>query len=240
MAEYDDSDFVEGTPYVRTKAMEMEPGEIAYVRQVGVPRIGALALADDGDVYQWTHDPVSGLGFFRKLFRKARSFVRKKIKKLVHKIPFGKKIWKLGSRIHQTAMKLVRPMVRVFGKYAKKIAPIAAFVPGVGPAISAALVASGKAIDIAKRLGMFVDKKGRPRPRNKAQARAYARALAATGRRMPKRVVQAYASRLSQRGRRGVRGLGGEGPWHEAGGRFLPPGSEQHTAVLRFVGVEGV
>ena len=234
MAEYDESDLVAG-PYVRTKAMEIDPAEMGYVRQYGVPRIGALALADDGDVYQWTQDPVSGLGFFKKLFKKARKFVRKKVKKLVHKIPFGKKIWKLGSKIHRTAMKLVRPMIRTFGKYAKRIAPIAAFVPGVGPAISAALVASGKAIDIAKKLGMFVDKKGKPIPKTKAQARAYAKALAASGKQMSKQKVQAYASRLARKGR----GLSGQ-DWQMAGGRFYPVGSAKHTAVLRFVGVEGV
>jgi len=211
MAEYDDTDTVDNTGLVRTKHFEMSPDDYQTMQQHGQPMIGALALADDGEVYRWTYDQNSGLGFFKKLFKKARKFVKRvagKVKrvakKIVTKLPFGKTIWKIGSKIHRTAMKIAKPLLRVVGPIAKKIAPIAAFVPGIGPAISGALMLTGKVYDIAKKVGVPLDKGGKPMPQNKQQARSFASAMARAGRGLGKR----GAARILAKYRK-MKGIGG-------------------------------
>ena len=89
MAEYDGTDEVGNTGYVRTKHFEMAPDDYEYVRINGIPAMGTLALADDGEVYQWESNPEGIGGFFKKLFKKARKKVRK----------FGRRIAKGAKRI---------------------------------------------------------------------------------------------------------------------------------------------
>lgn len=154
-AEYDDEDtigFLGGAPIVRTKMFEMDPRELAYAYRTGSPRIGAVALGDDGEVYQWVEEPQLG-GFFKKLFKKIKRGVkkvarglrkgvkkvargiRKGARKLIKKLPGGKYIVKVAGKVRKVAMKAAKPILRM----GRKLAPVAAMVPGYGPAIAAAL-----------------------------------------------------------------------------------------------------
>lgn len=208
MAEYDGTDEIGDTGLVRTKHFEMAPDDYAKAMINGVPDIGALALADDGEVYQWVGNPDGLGGFFKKLFKKARKKIRKVAKrvkgiakKFVKRLPGGSLIWKIGSKIHRTAMKLVKPLLKVVGPLAKKIAPVAALIPGIGPAVSAGLMITGKAYDIAKKFGVKFDSKNRPQIQSKGQGRAFARALAKAGRAMGKgRARRAIAAFKRRRG----------------------------------------
>lgn len=193
MAEYDRSDEIGNTGFVRTKHFELAPDDYAYIQQYGIPRMGALALADDGEFYQWQSNPEGVGGFFKKLFKKAKKAVgkvakrvKRRVKKFVSRLPGGKMLWKLGSKLHRTAMKIVKPMLKVIGPIAKKIAPVAALIPGIGPAVSAGLMITGKVYDVAKKYGVKFDSQKRPLIQNKAQGKAFAVALAKAGQKMGK------------------------------------------------------
>lgn len=194
MAEYDSTDMLGDTGLVRTKHFELAPDDYAHVLTRGVPAVGTLALADDGEVYQWVGNPDGLGGFFKKLIKKAKKKIKsvsKRVKgiakKFVKRLPGGSLVWKIGSKIHKTAMKLTKPLLKMVGPIAKKIAPIAALIPGIGPAVSAGLMLTGKAYDIAKKLGVKFDSKNRPQITSKSQGRAFAKALASAGRKLGKR-----------------------------------------------------
>jgi hypothetical protein len=204
MAEYDSSDTIGDTGLVRTKIFELDPAEYIHVQQTGSPRYGALALSDDGEIYEWQQSPTGLGGFFKRLVRRIRKGVRKiggkirkglrkvgkRIKKFIRKTRFGRFLWKVGSKIFKTAMKFVKPLVKLVGKVASKIAPIAALIPGIGPAVSAGLALTGKVIKIARSLGVKFDAKKRPILKNKQQAKAFATALAKEGKKMGKGKAQ--------------------------------------------------
>jgi len=237
LMEFDDDDSFLHPDYqglgemVRTKMMEMDPREYAYAVRTGRPRIGAVALGDDGDVYQYTQDPVSGLGFFKKLFRRIRKGVRKvaskvkkgikfigsKAKKLISKLPGGKYLVKLHNRIHRVAMKIVRPLSKFVGKYAKKLAPIAALIPGYGPAIAGALYTAGKIANVLKKTGVVTDKKGRPKFKSGAQAKAFRQELKREAEKMKGRKIR-------------VR--------RKYGGRLIKAGTPEHRAYMRGLGLD--
>ena len=87
----------------------------------------------------------------RKVVRKGISVVRKVggriargLKKVIKRLPGGKALIKIGGKIKKIAMKVVRPVSKFVGKWAGKIAPIARFIPGYGPAISAGLRVAGR------------------------------------------------------------------------------------------------
>jgi hypothetical protein len=223
MAEYDESDMLGDTGLVRTKHFEMAPDDYAVLMRQGVPNVGTLAMSDDGDIYQWEAHPEGIGGWFKKLARRVKKgfrrikkgvkkgirWVGKKVKKFIRKTRFGRILWKVGSKIWNTAMKVVKPLMRYLGPIAKRIAPIAAFVPGIGPAVSGALMLTGKVADIAKKVGISFDRKGKPQPKNKEQARRFARALAAQGRRLGKRKAASILARY--RRKKGLSGYGGLG-----------------------------
>ncbi|NIR14795.1 MAG: hypothetical protein GWN86_12955, partial [Desulfobacterales bacterium] len=81
----------------------MDPKELAYVYQTGAPRLGAVALADDGDIYQWTESPGYG-GFFKKLFKKAKKAVKKVVKKV------KKGVRKVVKGVGKAAKKLIKKL----------------------------------------------------------------------------------------------------------------------------------
>jgi len=220
MAEYDESDTVGNTGLVRTKHFEMAPDDYQYVKINGVPMSGTLAMADDGEIYQWAANPEGIGGFFKKMFKKAKRGIKKLgrrakklVKKFVRKLPMGKMLWKIGSKIHATAMKIVKPLLKIVGPIAKKIAPIAALIPGIGPAVSAGLMITGKVYDIAKKYGVKFDKNKKPLITSKSQGRSFATALAKAGQRMGKRGAQAaiesYKRKKGMGGRRSNRGGAG-------------------------------
>jgi hypothetical protein len=210
MAEYDDTDEFGNTGLVLTKHFEMTPADYADVQRYGQPKTGALALASDGEIYEWQSNPEGLGGFFKKLIRKAKKGIRhiakrvkKRIKKFVKRLPLGKQLWKIGSRIHDTAMKLTKTLLKKVGPIAKRIAPIAALVPGIGPAVSAGLMLTGKAYDIAKKVGVKFDSQKRPIIKTRKQGRRFAEMLASEGKKLGKKrskQVIAMYKRLQQGG----------------------------------------
>lgn len=236
MAEYDESDdaAMGNTGYVRTKHFEMTPDDYQYATQNGVPKAGALALADDGEVYQWNMDPGVGLGFFKKLFKRVRKGVRKvkkkllkPLKKLFKRTKFGRALWKVGSKIHRTAMKITKTIIKKVGPIAKRIAPIAALIPGIGPAVAGALVMTGKVAEVMKKMDIPMGKGGQPQPKNKKQARMLAKVLAREGRKMGKgranKTVKAFARKRWQR-------VGRKNGW--LSGDIMPDGSISEALSL--------
>ena len=89
--------------------------------------------------------------------RKVGGRIRKYARKIIKRLPGGKALIKIAGKIRKVAMKVVRPVSKFVGKYASKLAPIARFVPGYGPAIAAGLRVAGRvakvynAIDAARR-----------------------------------------------------------------------------------------
>lgn len=158
-----DDEFYRGGT-VRTPLLEMSPEDYRYMARFGSPYDGMLGLGDDGQVY--AYDGLSG--FFKKMFRKARKAIKrvgKRIKGAVHKVlkrsKFGRGLIKIGGKIRKVAMKIVKPLIKFVGKYAAKLAPIAALIPGFGPAVAAGLYASGKIAKIMLKHGAFLKgKKG--------------------------------------------------------------------------------
>lgn len=94
----------------------------------------------------------------RKAFsvvRKVGRRIRKGIRRVVKRLPGGKALIKIAGKIRKVAMKVVKPVSKFVGKWAGKIAPIARFIPGYGPAISAGLRIAGrvaKGINVARRI----------------------------------------------------------------------------------------
>jgi hypothetical protein len=125
------------------------------------PKDGMLALGDDGTIYQY--DGTLGRGFFKRLFRRVAKGIRKVakrikkgIRKVISKLPGGKFILKIADKIHKVAMKIVKPLMKFVGKYASKLAPFAAMIPGFGPAIAAGLHISGKIANIYNKFSKVV------------------------------------------------------------------------------------
>lgn len=144
---------------VRTPMLEVAPDDYLYMSFVGTPYPGMYAMGDDGEYYEY--DGTLGRGFFRKLFRKARKAVRKVgrrikrgIKKVLKKSKFGRFLLKVGGKIKKIAMKIVKPLAKFLGKFASKLAPIAALIPGYGTAIAAGLTAVGKVGKLMSKFGV--------------------------------------------------------------------------------------
>jgi Transglutaminase-like superfamily len=152
-----------GRLIARTPMLELAPQDYLYVKQNRAAYDGMLALGDDGTVYRY-----DGLaGWFKKLFKKAKSFVKKigkGVKKLIKKIPGGKYLVKIGEKIFSIANKFVKPLVKFVGKYAAKLAPVAALIPGYGPAIAAGLYTAGKVANLMTKYGVeLIGQKGKAR-----------------------------------------------------------------------------
>lgn len=159
----------DGSYVARTPMLELAPDDYAFVQQYKFVPHGAMALGDDGSIYRYEY---SGLGgFFKKLFKKAKSFVKKGIqkvggvvKKVLKKIPGGKYLVKLGEKVWKIANKFVKPLIKFVGKYAAKLAPVAALIPGYGPAIAGALYTAGKVANLMTKYGVdLVGEKGKVR-----------------------------------------------------------------------------
>lgn len=140
----------------RTPMIDISPEDYRYVQVMRRPYDGMMGVADDGQLYAYD----GTLGFFKKLFRRVKKRVkkvvrrvRKGIRKVVRKIPGGKYLIKLGKKIHKIAKKFVKPLVKFVGKYAAKLAPVAALIPGYGPAIAGALYSAGKIANIMLKYG---------------------------------------------------------------------------------------
>lgn len=163
MAEVDENDtWDEATGTYRTPMLELSVDDYQYMQQYGQPYDGMLALGDTGEPY--VYDGLSG--FFKKLFKKIKKGVKKVakkikkgIKKVLKKTKFGRWLIKVGGKIKKIAMKIVKPLVKFVGKFAAKLAPIAAMIPGYGTAIAAALCAAGKIANLMQKYGVFTEGK---------------------------------------------------------------------------------
>jgi hypothetical protein len=149
----DDGELVAHTPI-----LELSQDDWQYVRTFGAPYDEMFALGDDGEVYYFD----GTLGFFRRLARRIKKRVKKVarrirrgIRRVIKKIPGGKKLIRLGKKIWKVAHKIVKPLIKFVGKYAAKLAPVAALIPGYGPAIAGALYSAGK---IAKLMDKYAVK----------------------------------------------------------------------------------
>lgn len=139
----------------RTPMLELTPRDYKYMQVMKKPFDGMLALGDCGKIYEFD----GTLGFFRKIWggiKKVARKVRKGVRKVVSKIPGGKYLIRLGKRVMTIAKKFVRPLARFVGKYAAKLAPIAALVPGYGPAIAAGLYGAGKIANLMNKYDVAI------------------------------------------------------------------------------------
>ena len=211
----------------RTPMIEMAPDDVAHVQQYGRPYDGMLALGDDGNVYQW--QPAAGFalgGFFSKMFHKIRKGIHKLAhlglkfaRKLISKLPGGKYLVKFVDKIHKVAMKLVRPLMKFVGKWAKKLAPIAAMIPGYGPVIAVALRASGRVASLMQKFDVHQTKKGAIIPHSKKSLDAFHTALKAEAEKTREKL-------------RAARAAGKLDPRH------LPKGTPEHVAALHALGIK--
>lgn len=201
---------VEVTPdmsgLARTPMIELAPEDYKYVQVFKEPYDGMLGLGDDSEAY--VYDGLGG--FFKRLFKKVRKKVRKVarkigrgLKKVIRKLPGGKWLLKIAGKIRKVAMKIVRPLAKFVGKFASKLAPIAALIPGYGPAIAAGLHAAGKIAKLMHKYSVkLVGKKGKVRdlfskkPRN---IKKMQKELAAEARKAKKRKAIARAERAKRR-----------------------------------------
>jgi hypothetical protein len=179
-----------GATRARTPMLELAPEDWEYMRRHRRPYAGMLALGDDGSPYAY-----DGLqGWFKKLFKKVGRGLKRVgkaigrgVKKFVKKLPGGKYLVRLGEKIWKTSMKLVKPLMKFVGKYATKLAPVAALIPGVGPAISAAMYSAGKITSLMKKYGVsLAGKKGKVRKlavKNPKNMRRFEKALKKEARR---------------------------------------------------------
>jgi hypothetical protein len=239
MMEYTPDDYVgyamDGQPLVRTKMLEMDPVDILHTWRAGAPRLGSVAMADDGDIYQWQETPMGG--FFSKIWsgvksvgkkiaggvKKAVKFVGSKAKQLISKLPGGKYLIKIYDRVKAVALKLVKPLAKLLGplaKYASRLAPIAALIPGWGTAAAVILFKVGKITEIVKKFGVKIDPKGRPKFKSGSQAKKFKSALESAakkekgkgrkkrGKRRGKRGKKAVPGWLAKRGVKGIEGYG--------------------------------
>lgn len=169
----------------RTPILELRPRDYQYIRRFQRPYMGMLALGDDLEVYEYD----TNLGFFKKLFKKikkkvkaVRKKIRKVAKKLLKKIPGGKALLKLGKKVWKISQKILKPLTKFVGKYAKKLAPIAALIPGYGPAIAAGLHTAGKIANLMNKYSVKVvtkkgSKVGKVRFPSGKKAKAFQKAL---------------------------------------------------------------
>jgi hypothetical protein len=155
LIEVDDDNAV-GGGYVRTPMLELAPGPYELLNKHNIVLDGTMALGDDGAVYEYD----GFAGFFKKLFKKTVGKVAKKViggaQKLIGKTKVGRAIIKLKNRILRTGLKIVKPILKVVGKWAPRLAPIAGMIPGVGPVIAGYLVAAGTAAKLAEKYGVEI------------------------------------------------------------------------------------
>lgn len=186
----------------RTPTLELAPDDYRYVNVMRKPYNGMLGLGDDGTVYEYD----GTLGFFRKLFRRAKKAVkrvgrriRKGVKRVLKKIPGGKYLMKLGRKVFKIANKLVKPLTKFVGKYAAKLAPVAALIPGYGPAIAAGLYSAGKIANLMNKYGVRLQKTGK-------KLRKLAFPSGKTAKKFQRALKRAASKELRRRGGRVRRG----------------------------------
>jgi len=170
--------------YAVTPLLEVGLIDYSHMQNTGAPYVGMGATdAITGDYYRYEQDPVSGLGFFRKIFRRVRKGVRKVakrigkgVKRFIKKLPGGKYLLRFGRKLKKIAMKMVKPLAKLVGKAAPFLAKVAAFIPGYGPAIAAGLHTAGKIANVMKKIGVK-KKKGKLSFSSGQQMKAFKQAM---------------------------------------------------------------
>ncbi len=270
LMETDEDDEIGDTGLVRTKMLEMSPEDMQQIQQTGFPRPGAVALADDGEIYQYTPNYDGLGGFFKRLRKRIKKRIKKAVKrvrkigrKLIKKLPGGKYLLKISDKIHKISMKLVRPLAKVVGKWAKRLAPIAAFIPGYGPAIAGALMAAGAIANVINKVGARVDRiTGKPKFKSGRQAKQFQRLLKREAQKMKrsgqaKRIVRQTFRKRKVRRRKPISVFPGFRPMQQQmqpmrpmrpmrpmkpfrpSMRLLKKGTPEHSVYMRGMGLEG-
>jgi hypothetical protein len=158
-----DDDLGDGT--YRTPMLELSPTDYEYVQTVGFGYPGMMAVSDIGAVYEYQPSGDGALGGWfkrirkgiKKLAKKAVKGVRKKVRKVMAKTKIGRALIKIGDKVMNVAMKIVKPLAKVVGKWATRLAPIAALIPGVGPAIAGAMLAAGGIAKVINKYGGIIE-----------------------------------------------------------------------------------
>jgi hypothetical protein len=215
-----DDDLGDGT--VRTPMLELTPFDFEYVQTVGFGYPGMMAVSDVGGVYEYqpAGDGMLGGWFkriakgFKKIAKKAVKGVRKKVRKVMAKTKIGRAIIRIGDKAMAVALKIVKPLAKVVGKWATRLAPIAALIPGVGPAISGAMLAAGAVGKLINKYGGIIEdvvvvdqKTGRKKtvkrlkidPKKKAQLTNALKAQAAKFKKMPGKQRQRLINSLKKK-----------------------------------------
>lgn len=78
-------------------------------------------------------------------------------RKLLSKTKWGRAVVKIGDKVLKTGMKIVKPLAKHVGKWAPRLAPVAALIPGVGPAISSAMLAAGQVANAINKYGAYIE-----------------------------------------------------------------------------------
>ena len=201
-----DYEMIDGRVVARTPMLELSHEDYQYLGQGGRPYDGLFALGDDGSAYAYD----GSLGFFRKLWggiKKVGKRIAGGAKKLLKRTKVGSYLVKLGEKIYSVASKFVRPLVKFVGKYASKLAPVAALIPGWGPAIAAGLYTAGKVANLMNQYGVKLKgPKGKARGlkfKDKKSAKKFKKAL--------KKAAKKQAKKMKRKGKRGMDGYDGLG-----------------------------
>lgn len=145
--------------WVRTPMLEVAPDDYSYIKSHGKPYNGCTAVSDIGQVYEW--DDMGALfslfGQAPKRRRRRRrrrgkksavrtaappsrtakvasKSVKAKLPKIIKTIPTGALV-KIKDTPITAAMKAVKPIIESVDYWARKLAPVAAILPGSGPSI---------------------------------------------------------------------------------------------------------
>lgn len=180
-----ETEMIGGRPLARTPMLELSPRDYRWVQTMRKPYPGMQALGDTGAIYEFD----GTLGFFKRIWggiKKVAGKIRKGVRKVISKIPGGKYLIKLGQKVMKVAKKFVRPLARFVGKYAAKLAPVAALIPGYGSAIAAGLYTAGKVANLMNKYDVaLTGPKGKARglkfrgdkKKRAKQAKAFQKAL---------------------------------------------------------------
>lgn len=199
----------------RTPMLELTPKDYRYVQVMRRPYNGMMALGDTGALYQY-----DGLGgFFKRLWRGVKKVARKVrggVRKVLKKTRAGRYLIKIGKKIRSVAQKFVRPLARFVGKYAAKLAPVAALLPGYGPAIAAGLYTAGKVANIFNKYDVkLTGKKGKARGlkfKDRKKAKAFKKALKKAAKKEKRRQDKGGKIKKIGKGRRRIRTRGRRRP----------------------------
>lgn len=254
LMEHDDDDMIhyQGIGLVRTKMMELSPVDWELVRRYGAPRMGSVALGDDGSIYQYQRmSPGSQLGFFKKIFsavKKGVKWVGSKAKQLISKLPGGKYLVRLYDKVHKVSMKLVKPLARLVGKAAGPLSKVAAFIPGYGPALVVGLKKAGEIAKVFEETGVKRDKSGKPKFKSDKQAKRFKKKLKAAAdklkrkkRRKKKEKKQEKRQRLKRELKQKIEAklrkeYAARGGAVAPPGRLIKAGTPEHVAYFEGLG----